>query len=109
LLGSEFLETGANSDSKTDTHGLATLTAASKMLGAFKTPPLRGVADTAPYGHGGTLGSLIDVAKNYGTGGVALSDSSSTGTLEPWLPKFDSMNQQELPTFLSILTAPRAP
>jgi len=109
LLGSELIETGAFSDSKTDTHGLGSLNAPPKMLGAFKTPPLRGVADTAPYGHGGTLASLASVAKNYGTGGVAATDTSSTGTLEPWLPKFDTMNQQELPTFLSVLTAPRAP
>jgi cytochrome c peroxidase len=109
LLASEFLETGPNSDSKTDTHELATLVAGSKMLGAFKTPPLRGVADTAPYGHGGTFPTLLTVTQNYGQGGVALTDSSSIGTLEPWLPKFDPMNQQELPTFLSVLTAPRAP
>ena len=109
VLAGEFNELSASSDSKADTHGLATLSAVPTMLGAFKTPPLRGVADTAPYGHGGTLASLADVAKNYGTGGIALTDSSATGTLEPWLPKFDQTNQQELPAFLSVLTAPRAP
>ena len=109
VLASEFNETGTNSDSKTDTHGLATLTAVSSTLGSFKTPSLRGVADTAPYGHGGTLASLADVAKNYGTGGVATTDSSSIGKLEPWLPKFDQANQQALPVFLAVLTAPRAP
>lgn len=109
VLASEFNETGVNSDSKADTHGFATLGAAPTMLGAFKTPPLRGVADTAPYGHGGTLASLDDVAVNYGTGGVALTDSSATGKLEPWLPKFDKANQQALPVFLAVLTAARAP
>ncbi|MEO7111426.1 MAG: cytochrome c peroxidase [Polyangiaceae bacterium] len=109
LLASEFLETGVNSDSKTDSHGLASLVAAPSTLGAFKTPPLRGVADTAPYGHGGTLGALISVAKNYGTAGLPTSDTSAVGVSEPWLPKFDSQNQQQLPTFLSVLTAPRAP
>ncbi len=109
VMANEFNETGASSDSKIDTHGLASLAAAPSTLGSFKTPTLRGVADTAPYGHGGTLASLQDVAKNYGTGGVALTDSSATGTLEPWLPKFDQINQQELPAFLSILTAPKAP
>jgi hypothetical protein len=67
------------------------------------------VADTAPYGHGGSLLSLASVAKNYGTGGVAISDVSVAGVLEPWLPKFDAQNQQELPIFLAVLTAPRAP
>ena len=109
LLANEFIETGVNSDSKIDTHGLASLTATPSTLGSFKTPPLRGVADTAPYGHGGSLATLLDVAQSFGTGGVADSDPSSCGTIEPWLPKFDATNQQAIATFLAVLTAPRAP
>ena len=109
LLANEFIETGVNSDSKVDTHGLASLGATPATLGAFKTPPLRGVADTAPYGHGGSLATLLDVAQKYGTGGVPDSDPSACGTMEPWLPKFDAANQQALATFLSVLTAAQAP
>ncbi len=106
LLASGFIETGANSDSKTDTHGLASLVASPATLGAFKTPPLRGVVDTAPYGHGGTFATLLAVVQSYGTGGVAPSDPSSVGTLEPWLPQFDAANQQAIANFLAVLTAP---
>lgn len=106
LLASELLETGAFSDSKTDTHGLALLSPPpATMLGAFKTPALRGVADTAPYGHGGTMATLADVTKVYSTAGLDPSDHAAVGVSEPWLPRFDMANQLEIPAFLQVLTA----
>jgi cytochrome c peroxidase len=37
--------------------------------GAFKTPPLRDVARTAPYMHDGSIATLEDVVRYYGKGG----------------------------------------
>ncbi|HEX7665709.1 MAG TPA: hypothetical protein VF407_14380, partial [Polyangiaceae bacterium] len=106
LLANEFLETGAFSDSKADTHGLPQLSPPpASMLGAFKTPALRGVADTAPYGHGGSMATLADVAKVYSTAGLDPSDGAAVGVSEPWLPRFDTANQLALPSFLAVLTA----
>jgi cytochrome c peroxidase len=40
---------------------------ASELFGQFRTPPLRGVARTAPYMHDGRLASLADVVRFYDT------------------------------------------
>jgi cytochrome c peroxidase len=40
------------------------------MVGAFKTPTLRGLPTSAPYGHGGTLSTLAEVAHQYGERGL---------------------------------------
>lgn len=58
------------------------------MLGAFKTPSLRAVAATAPYGHGGSLATLLDVVRHYGTRGGNVRDEA-IGVAEPWLGNFD--------------------
>lgn len=39
------------------------------MKGAFKTPPLRGIADSAPYFHDGSAATLADVIDHYVKGG----------------------------------------
>lgn len=75
------------------------------MLGAFKTPTLRGVPKTAPYGHGGSLKTLREVTKNYGERGVPHDDARAAGTTEQWVPEFDVTVQELLPALLETLTA----
>ncbi len=106
LAGAEFTTSSAYSDAKTAPH---MTTSYATALGAFKTPTLRGVAATAPYGHGGTLAALTDVVKNYGGRGLPDDDARAVGPSEEWLPKFDQQNQTALPPFLETLTAERAP
>jgi len=50
---------------------VATLTAKSSDLGAFKTPGLRDVSKTAPYKHTGRLKTLEEVVEHYDMGGGA--------------------------------------
>ena len=49
--------------------GRFTITGKSEEQGAFKTPTLRQIADTAPYMHDGTLASLAEVIEFYDGGG----------------------------------------
>jgi cytochrome c peroxidase len=79
------------------------------MLGQFKTPPLRGVADTAPHGHGGSLSTLSSVVKNYSLGGLAPTDTRAVGVTEPWVLEFTSNHIAELVPFLEALSAAPAP
>ncbi len=106
LATAEFTTASVSSDAVTPTHATSAFPTA---LGAFKTPTLRGVVATAPYGHGGTLATLADVVKNYGGAGLPPDDPRAAGPSEPWLPKFDQQNQAALPAFLETLTAERAP
>ncbi len=46
------------------------------MKGAFKTPTLRDVSNTAPYFHDGSAETLSDVIKHYETGGVSKDNVS---------------------------------
>jgi cytochrome c peroxidase len=74
-------------------------------LGTMKTPPLRGVASTAPYGHGGTLATLGDVLELYAEPGLPDSDPRATGQLEPWLPKIAPDDRDMILPFLRVLEA----
>jgi len=108
LATSEFVASSQWSDAPASAKKLV-FGAAPLMNGAFKTPSLRGVADTAPYGHGGTLAQLSDVARHYGTRGSMVGGAEAVGTIEPWLPEFDQNAQVQLPAFLSVLTADPIP
>ncbi len=86
------------------------LAAGPALTGAFKTPPLRGVAESAPYGHGGATSTLLDVAKLYANAGLPLQSKLTVGEPEPWLPKFDVSSAPDLVPFMQALTAePFAP
>lgn len=74
-----------------------------RTLGAFKTPSLRGVATSAPFGHGGTQVELVSVVDAYGVGGLLPSDSRAIGTLDPWLPKFGEATSWAMMPFLLTL------
>lgn len=75
------------------------------MLGAFKTPTLRGLPKTAPYGHGGTFAELLDVSRHYGQRGLASDSPLASGTTEEWVTTFDHGAQRDLVPFLQILDA----
>ncbi|MCP5370232.1 MAG: hypothetical protein H6907_00740 [Hyphomicrobiales bacterium] len=60
LLGRHNDDAGGDSDFKT-----RHLKLEHRNFGEFKVPPLRGVADSAPYMHDGSLATLTDVARHY--------------------------------------------
>ena len=74
-------------------------------LGAFKTPTLRGVATTKPFGHGGTFSSLAEVTAHYSVRGLVPQDPRSAGLTEDWVPLFDHVASDAMPAFLEVLTA----
>jgi cytochrome c peroxidase len=73
------------------------------MLGAFKTPTLRSLPKSGPYGHGGTFATLGEVTKHYGERGLPHDDTRSIGATEPWVPLFDTNAQKDLVPFLEVL------
>jgi cytochrome c peroxidase len=107
LRASEFVGIGRWSDAPAKGRVLSASEGAPPraLLGAFKTPSLRGIAAAAPYGHGGTEASLVSVTESYGMGGVPASDARVAGDLEPWLMRFDVTAQWAIPPFLATLTA----
>lgn len=102
LADAEFVATSKWSDDPSAAKLLA-LPQANAMFGAFKTPTLRGLPKTAPYGHGGTLPTLLDVAKHYGIRGLEHGSTRAAGTTEEWVPLFDTNAQAALPPFLEVL------
>lgn len=105
LASAEFVASSDWSDAPSAAKQLLFASVPPAMVGAFKTPTLRGVAQSAPFGHGGSLPALEDVARHYGERGEKVAPGSSTGVVEPWLPEFDSNAQAELPAFLEVLRA----
>lgn len=105
LLASELRADGPFSDAPSAAHGLAGLEAGAWTHGAFKTPPLRGLPATAPYGHGGTLATLTDVSEVYSTAGLKPDDPRAVGESEPWVTEFAEWHVPEVPPFLEVLTA----
>jgi cytochrome c peroxidase len=103
LAASEFLASSKWSDAPAAAKPF--LVDAPTMLGAFKTPTLRGVPTSAPYGHGGTLSSLIDVTKHYGSRGLEHADPRAVGTTEQWVPNFDDNVARDLVPILEAMGA----
>lgn len=73
--------------------------------GAFRTPGLRGVALSMPYGHGGGFGGLRSVIEAHRTGGLPLSSPYATGAAERWAQGFDPALIPRIQTFLATFTA----
>ncbi|MDB4946881.1 MAG: Cytochrome peroxidase [Labilithrix sp.] len=109
LPHAEFLASSRWSDAPAAAPLLPGAPPAPVMLGAFKTPTLRGIPATGPYGHGGTFATLAEVTRHYGRRGRDVPAGQSAGTVEAWLPLFDETVQADLPAFLDVLTAEAAP
>jgi cytochrome c peroxidase len=79
--GSNFTDNGYHNiglktvDGKAD-EGRFKIRALASMKGAFKTPTLRDVAQTAPYFHDGSAATLMDVVEHYDRGGDDKSNLS---------------------------------
>lgn len=108
LLGlgaAEFTGKSKWSDAPAAARLLSFTAVPTSMVGAFKTPTLRGIAKSAPFGHGGTLATLNDVAKHYGERAKEVPLARSAGAVEEWVPAFDATAQASLPTILEVMTA----
>jgi cytochrome c peroxidase len=102
LVQSPFIASGPFSDDRTVAHALG-ITLDPSIIGAFKTPTLRGVNKTAPYGHGGQLATLDAVVTLYSQGGLPKTDTKAAGTAPPWLVTFDHNVKDALVPFLNAL------
>ena len=75
------------------------------MKGAFKTPTLREIDQTAPYFHDGSAKTLMDVVDHYVKGGVTKKDVSPN--IKPL-----TLNQEEkeaIVAFMHALTSDKEP
>ncbi len=100
LAASEFNRAGSWSDARL---GLAWPADQERLLGAFKTPSLRGVGTRSNFGHGGTLATLQDVANHYSERGLKATDPRAVGAVDPWIPEFDKTTRDSLVPFLKTL------
>jgi cytochrome c peroxidase len=74
------------------------------LVGAFKTPSLRNLPATAPFGHAGQFATLDEVLKHYNE----IDNDSQVGHLEPLLRPLDltPAQLQQLKAFLVSLSSP---
>ena len=97
--------TGLRSKEATADGGVGDVTLRPQDLGFFKSPSLRNVAVTAPYGHDGRFATLDALIDHYST--VSLSDPSH-GYVIPVAPlRFTASEKASLIAFLKTLTDER--
>lgn len=93
LLGNEFNGAGAFSDDRVaGAAALALLRDDPVLEGQFKTPSLRGVANSAPYGHGGTHFELTAFLRLLGSGGEPAGGKATMPQRDPAMVYFDPMD-----------------
>lgn len=109
LASAEFVASSRWSDAPQAAKPLVFTSVPPSMVGAFKTPTLRGVTSSAPYGHGGAFKLLSDVSKHYGERAQQVAATQKAGAVEEWVPLFDKGLQTDLGVVLDELTAQRAP
>jgi cytochrome c peroxidase len=88
LLASPFRKDGPFSDAQSAGAGLALLVPVDAMLGQVKTPSLRDVVLTGPFGHGGTFVSLEDVVGHYDIEELTAAGPARSGSLDPAVVSF---------------------
>lgn len=83
ILQSPFTRLGRYADAADPGAPIQFLEPKSQQLGQFKTPSLRGVADTAPYMHDGRFATLEEVVRFYDTRQGAAPLGHPTTLLQP--------------------------
>lgn len=74
-----------------------------ELLGAFRTPSLRNLTATAPYGHAGQQHTLMDVLQHYNNAPDAMIGHNEAKPLNFW-----PWQLRQLEAFLHTLQAPPA-
>ncbi len=95
------LGVGADKPDFTKDHaGRGAITGNAKEIGAYKTPTLRNIADTAPYMHDGSEATLEAVVEFYVKGG------NPNDTLDPEMKKLELTDQEkkDLVEFMKALS-----
>lgn len=107
LMTTPFRRQGAYSDDPTSPDPLAGVSALDDaMVGAFRTPTLRSLSATAPYGHAGTFAEIRDVVQHYARIRMPhAADPHVAGTLDAHLVGFDDIASRidPLTAFLGTL------
>lgn len=100
-----FRSDGPFSDHRTPGAHLARVQADAMQLGQFRTPTLRGVSRTGPWGHGGTFTSLAQVVRHYAIGLQGRPLAGTTGRRDLHLPWFnlDAHTLTAMVRFLEVL------
>lgn len=106
LAGSPFRRTGTFSDDATAVDPLAGITMLDpSTVGAFRTPTLRGLSHTAPYGHAGTFASIHDVVDHYARVRMPhTADPHVAGGLDEHLVGFDPIPGRIDPIVAFLMT-----
>ncbi|MFO0683723.1 MAG: cytochrome c peroxidase [Sandaracinus sp.] len=92
LTSSAFRRQGAYSDAPGEPDPLAGIASfPPSTIGAFRTPTLRALSATAPYGHAGTFATIREVVVHYANvrRPNGTPDPRVAGTLDPHLVGFD--------------------
>lgn len=106
LLRSPFTRIGEHADAETPRAPIQFLETQTEQLGQFKTPSLRGVADTAPYMHDGRFDTLQQVVRFYSTREGASPLGHPTTLLQPLRLSDDEV--ADLVAFLESLSPTEA-
>lgn len=107
LLESPFRADGAFSDAPTANTHLARLAVTEAMRGQFHTPTLRGVSATGPWGHGGTVTTMVEVMRHYAQ--ITMRPTAGTvGDLDLHVGDFHS-DAATLQSFVALMEAMNAP
>ena len=96
---SDFASDGRWSDAKVSRHKKRH----PGMLGAFKTPPVRGVAVTGPWGHGGSVPSLEMAVDLHRTRGMPEGSRLTVGAVDPWVVPFDAAKVSALVALMGTM------
>ncbi len=90
-----------NDDPERNCHELDFARTGPELIGAFRTPSLRNLENTAPYGHKGQLATLADVLAHYNAAPDAMIGHNESKPLD-----LNAKELAQIEAFLRTLAAP---
>lgn len=104
LLASPFRADSVFSDDPSAGARLPFLVSSPALLGQVKTPSLRNVKNTGPWGHGGRFETLGEIVDHYGKDRPkAVEGGSTIGVEDPTLGHFSTVHGHAIEAFLNTL------
>src|SRR5581483_9880951 len=105
LLQSEFRSDGLYSDTPQAGARVRALVPVDGMLAQVKTPSLRDVTQTGPWGHGGSFKTLEDVVAHYDMEELTDTGPTRIGALDPAVTAFSPASDEQRDTLIAFLRA----